>query len=86
MTMNRTQDQDIDESRKGIATGTEDSPNRELDAAIAELDSATRKLPEKAIKWIRKDVPPVVPANGNVIDGTFILNSQRSGHSVRLRN
>ncbi len=61
MTMNRTQDQDIAESRKGIATGTEDSPNRELDAAIAELDSATRKLPGKAIKWIREHRELAVP-------------------------
>jgi len=59
--MNRTQDQDIAESRKGIATGTEDSLNRELDAAIAELNSATRKLPRKAIKWIREHRELAVP-------------------------
>jgi hypothetical protein len=61
ITMNRTEDQDIAQSRKGIAAGTEESPNRELDAAIAELDATTNKLPINAIKWIREHRDLSVP-------------------------
>ena len=59
--MNHTRDQDITENPKDIAASAEDSLNRELDTAMAELDSATRKLPEKAIEWIREHREPAVP-------------------------
>ena len=38
------------------------------------------------IAVVEKDIPPIVPANRNVIDSAFIFNSKRSGHSHRLRN
>ena len=59
--MNHTHDQDITEGRKDIAAGAEDSLNSKLDAVIAELDSATRKLPIKAIEWIREHRELAVP-------------------------
>ena len=40
-----------------------------------------KTLPVAAVE---EDVPPIVPASGNVIDSTLVFNSKRSSHTDRL--
>jgi hypothetical protein len=51
------------------------------------LDAVSQAV-EKAlpVAVVAKDIPPIVPANGNVIDSTFIFNAERSGHNDKLQN
>jgi len=39
-----------------------------------------------SIAVVEKDIPPIVPANGNVADCTFELSAKRPSHSDRLRS
>ena len=45
--------------------------------------AATEALP---VAVVAKDVPPIVPANRNVIDGALVFNTKRSSHNDKLQN
>ena len=56
-----------------------------VQANLVKLDAVGQAVEETvAVAVVDENVPPIVPANGNVIDCALILNAKRPGHAVRL--
>ena len=56
-------------------------------ADFVRLDAVSQAVAEALpVAVVAKDVPAIVPANGNVIDCALVFNAKRSGHNIRLRN